>query len=193
MELDARYQFVPKRDVSVPIDQIAQQAIVPALALLVAPLLVYWVLWGLGGFLPAIFSPPGLLLIVGGFFALVIAHEVVHAVGWMVFGGVPPAEIRFGLDRATLSPYAHARTAMPATGYRIGAALPLLLTGILPWLAALLLGSPPLAALSAVLISAAIGDLYVLWVIREVPGGAQVLDHPAQAGCYVLLDESSPS
>lgn len=193
MDLDSRYQFVAKRDVSIPIDQIAQQALLPALALLVVPLLIYFVMWGVGGFLSALFSAQGVVMGITGFFALVIAHEAVHAAGWIIFGGVAPADIRFGIDRASLSPYAHARTAMPATGYRIGAALPLVITGIVPWLAALLLGSPVLVVLGALLISSAIGDLYVLWIIREIPGSARVLDHPTQAGCYVLLDESSPS
>lgn len=193
MELDPRYDDVPKRDVSIPIDEIARHALIPALLLLVLPVLIYLLLWGFDGFFSSVFSLPGLLAGVAGFFVLVIAHEVVHAAGWVVFGGVNPANIRFGLDRASLSPYAHARTAMPATGYRIGAALPLFLTGVAPWLAALLLGSPVLAVLGGILISSAIGDLYVLWIIREVPGSARVLDHPSQAGCYVLLDESSPS
>lgn len=191
MELDNRYQSVPKRDVSIPIDQIAQQALLPALVLLVAPVLIYFVVWGIDGFLSALFSAQGGIVGITGFFALVIAHEAVHAAGWVIFGGVAPADIRFGIDRASLSPYAHARTDMPATGYRIGAALPLVLTGIVPWLAALLLGSPVLMVLGALLISSAIGDLYVLWIIRAVPGSARVLDHPTQAGCYVLLDQSS--
>lgn len=163
-------------------------ALVPALALFVGPLAVYALIWGIGPLLDVLVTVEALLLTLAGFVALIIAHEVVHAVGWMIAGRLPPRSIRFGIDRKTLSPYARAMTPLRARAYRIGAALPLLVTGIAPWLLALFTADARLAMIAALLISGAVGDLYVLWAIREVPGQARVLDHPSSAGCYVLPD-----
>jgi hypothetical protein len=77
---------------------------------------------------------------------------------------------------------------MPAAGYRIGVILPLIVTGIIPLIVGVASRNGTLTWLSAYAISAAIGDLIVLWVIRAVPGHSRVIDHPSQAGCYVLLD-----
>lgn len=176
------------RDVSIPLDALLRRALIPTLALLLAPLVVFALLWRADLLLDAVTSLGSFVLVLLGFVLLVVAHELVHAAGWAVFGRLPLSAIRFGVDGKTLSPYARALLPMPASAYRVGAALPLLLTGVVPWLLALLTGSGPLAVVSALLISGAVGDLLVLWVIRDVPAQARVIDHPANAGCFVLPD-----
>lgn len=176
------------RDVSIPLDKVLRLALIPALALFALPLLVYSLRWGSGPLLDSVAGLDGLALALVGFALLIVAHELVHAAGWIVFRRLSPRAIRFGLDVKTLSPYARALVPMRARAYRIGAALPLLVTGIVPWLWALHTGNALLAVLAALLISGAVGDLLVLWAIRAVPAHARVIDHPSNAGCYVLPD-----
>ncbi|MGQ9888531.1 MAG: DUF3267 domain-containing protein [Aggregatilineales bacterium] len=176
------------RDVSIPLDVVLRRALLPALSLLLIPLAVFAWLWGVDLLLNALTSLESLALALLGFALLIVAHELVHAIGWVVFGRLPLSAIRFGVDRKTLSPYACALLPMPAGAYRVGAALPLLVTGVVPWLLALLTGSGALAVVSALLISGAVGDLLVLSVIRSVPAQARVIDHPSNAGCLVLPD-----
>ncbi len=181
--------FVPPpgaRDVSLPLNEVLRLALAPALLLLALPLLIFALRWGGAPLWDGVAGLAGLARGLAGFALLTAAHELVHAAGWVVFGGLPLRAIRFGLDAKTLSPYTRALLPMPARAYRIGAALPLLFTGVLPWLAALHTGSGLLALLGALLISGAVGDLLVLWVIRALPAQARVLDHPTGAGCYVL-------
>lgn len=125
-----------------------------------------------------------LLLFVAIFVLSVLAHEGLHALGWMTFGRVPWSEIKFGVKDAT--PYVHTGVPMQAGGYRISAALPGLVLGGLPGVLSLLTGSGPVMAYSALMLSAAAGDVVILWLIRDLGAGQLVQDHPTGAGCRVL-------
>jgi hypothetical protein len=80
---------------------------------------------------------------------------------------------------------------MTARAYRVGGALPGVVTGLLPVLAGLALGQPVLLLVGAFFLMAAVGDLLILWAIRRVPAAAQVLDHPTLPGCLVLRDPAA--
>lgn len=122
------------------------------------------------------------VLIVG-----IVIHELLHAMGWMVFAGAPRSTIEIGVKWRLLTPYAHGRQPMPVTGYRWGTFLPGLVMGLLPSLLAIAVGSFPLIALGVFFTVAAGGDFLVLWLLRSVPVGALVEDHPSRVGCIVYL------
>lgn len=126
---------------------------------------------------------------------LVIVHELIHALGWTLTGGAKWSQIAFGFSWKGLAPYAHAKAPMPLRPYRIGGVAPGVLLGLLPAILAFVMGSFTLVALAGLMLSAAIGDFYILWTLRKVPGEAKVLDHPSNAGCIVLLplESSSPN
>lgn len=113
-------------------------------------------------------------------------HEGLHAVGWMLFAGVPRNAIEIGVKWKLLTPYAHSQQAMPAAGYRWGTALPGLLMGILPALLAVVLGSGLLLLVGVFFTVVAGGDFLVLWLLRSVPGDALVEDHPTRVGCIII-------
>lgn len=121
--------------------------------------------------------------------ALILAHEAVHAIAWKLASGLAWSEFNFGFSWKALAPYCHAKTAMSARAYRIGTIMPGIVTGLVPLLIAYILWSAPLMLVGGIMISAAVGDLYVLWLIRAVPANAQLLDHPSQVGCIAYLPE----
>lgn len=172
------------RDVSMPLTEIATNGLWLSLLLLAVPLVPYWLVYGFGPFWGAV-SGAGWLWILVWVLLLILAHEGVHAIGWKYAGGLQWSQLKFGFLWKTLSPYCHALAPMPAGAYRIGAVLPLIVTGILPWIIGLLRADAPLTFVSAIMISAAVGDLIVLWIIRDVNPATLVLDHPSNAGCYV--------
>lgn len=178
-------------DVSVPFQAIAQSGLIFSLLLLFVPLVIYWTLYDFGRMFdygrPA--GEVAVILLVITILAVVV-HEMLHAIGWMVAGGLSWSQIRFGVDKKTLSPYTHAQVPMTATAYRIGSVLPGIITGLLPAVVGLISGNGPLTMFGAVMLSAAIGDIFVLWIIRKVPGNALVLDHPSQAGCMVKMRDA---
>lgn len=124
-----------------------------------------------------------LALILGG-----VAHEIIHALGWIVFGKVPREAIEFGFNWKGLMPYTHCKTPVKASAYRIGALLPGAITGLLPAVAGLIAGSLWLTMVGAVMIGAAGGDVLILWVLRAVPSDARILDHPTKVGCEVVVE-----
>jgi hypothetical protein len=171
-------------DVSIPLTKIVREATILGIVMLVVPLLIYILIHGWGAFWATALGYDWLTALIA-IVALIVIHELIHAVGWKVFGKLRWQDLTFGIDRKTLSPYCHAKVPMRADAYRIGAALPGILTGVVPAIIGIAQANAPLTLLAAFMISAAVGDLLVLWVIRDVPGDALVKDHPSNAGCYV--------
>jgi hypothetical protein len=116
----------------------------------------------------------------------VVFHELIHGVSWVILGHKPFAAIKFGFQWKTFTPYAHLKEPVNVSAYRLGAFMPGFLLGIAPYFLSLVLGDGNLFWFSLVHTSAAGGDMLILWLIRNVPAGRQVEDHPTQAGCYVL-------
>lgn len=174
-------------DVSVPIMDILQSAQIIALILMVAPIILHSIVHSFKQFIDTASTTQTLLLAIPVAISFIIAHEAIHALGWVIFGRFSPLHIKFGIDRKTFSPYAHTTVSMNITAYRIGAVLPSIITGILPAIYGIIEAEGAITLLGAFMTSAAVGDFYVLWVIRKIPANATVLDHPTQAGCYVKV------
>lgn len=116
----------------------------------------------------------------------VVAHELIHGISWMIFGGKPSSAIKFGFQWKTFTPYAHLEEPVEVNAYRLGAFMPGFLLGILPYLFSVVLGDGNLFWFSLIHTSAAGGDWLILWLLRHVKAGTRVEDHPTHAGCYVL-------
>ena len=168
-------------DLSVPILKLPAWVWILSVVLLIVPLAIYAL------FHPLSWGEMFSLLTALWVIVLVVVHEGVHAVAWKYSSGLPWSKFSFGIDKKSLSPYCHADAPMDVRAYRIGGGAPLVLVGILPFIYALIVGNAMWAFLSAVLISAAVGDIYVLWSLRNVPDDALCLDHPSQAGCIIYL------
>jgi hypothetical protein len=145
---------------------------------------LHYLVHGVGGFEAAAVGSCGQLWVFLPALAVgVVAHEAVHGLGWMVAGRVPFRAMRFGFR--SLTPFAHCTVPLPARAYRIGIAAPGVLVGLLPALLGTTLSVGGLAAFGWLLTGTAGGDLLVLWLLRGVPPGAMVEDHPTRAGCLV--------
>jgi hypothetical protein len=122
----------------------------------------------------------------GGLIGSIAAHELLHGVGFRMFGKVPWREIRFGVRWRVLIAYAHTPVAMRARGYRWSAALPGIVLGLVPAAAGMLLAIPELAMYGALMLAGAGGDATVLRMIRYLPPDALVQDHSVRCGCAVV-------
>jgi hypothetical protein len=115
----------------------------------------------------------------------IVVHELLHGLGWMVFGGVARADIQFGVKWKMLTPYAHTPARMATRAYRWAVLLPGLVLGVVPALLAIASGSVLLLTFGLAFTVAAGGDFLVLWLLRDVPAEAEVADHPTKAGSVV--------
>lgn len=127
-----------------------------------------------------------LLLLIVLSLAGIAVHELIHGLSWAMFGQKPFSAIQFGFMWKTFTPYAHVKEPLEVNAYRLGAFMPGLVLGIIPFLLAMLTGSGDLMWFSLLHTTAASGDWLILWIIRFVEPGALVEDHPTKAGCYVL-------
>jgi hypothetical protein len=116
----------------------------------------------------------------------VVAHEVLHGVGYTLVGGVPWREIKFGIKG--LMVYAHCRAPLSASAYRVATVLPGMILGVIPGLVGLVWGNAWLTVYGTLMSVAALGDFLILWLVWFVPADARVKDHPSAPGCRVLLD-----
>ncbi len=123
-----------------------------------------------------------LIFLVGIVLGLVV-HELVHGVTWLLLLKKGFSHLSFGLMTGAV--YCHIDVPMDKRKYVIGALMPLLLVGVVPWVAAILSGSLTWMLVGAVMISGAIGDIMIVWTLRSESASTLVYDHPSEVGCYV--------
>ena len=162
--------------------------VLPALAVLVVG---YGITWGwdaLGDGFNALLYPFWRFLLI---FAIGIAvHEALHGLAWRL-AGAPAGTVRFGFQLKTLTPYAHCSAALPARAYRLGAATPGVVLGLVPALVGLGLAWGAGFWFGVFFTLAAGGDALILWLLRGVPSDRLVKDHDSKPGCLVLPKSGS--
>ena len=115
-----------------------------------------------------------------------LLHEAIHATGFLRIGGACRASVGMGVHWKMLTPYAWCKEPITAAAYRWVVLLPGLVLGVLPFVGALLTSSAWLAAWGIFFTLAASGDFLVVWLVRDLPGDARVVDHPSRCGCEVV-------
>lgn len=161
----------------------ALAGVLPVLAALAVSFGLVWGWEALGSGFGALVSPLWRFVLV--FAAGVLAHELLHAAAWRL-AGAPAGSVRLGFQLKTLTPYAHCSAAMPARAYRIGAATPGVVLGLVPALLGLALGLGGVFWFGLLFTLAAGGDALILWLLRGVEGHRLVEDHPEKPGCSVV-------
>lgn len=163
-----------------------------ALPLVVVPAALFVYLWGYDALLDgstfdgsfsytvAVYAV-GFVVVAAG----VVAHEALHGLSWAYFSGKPLDAIEYGFQVRTLTPYAHCKEPMEARSYRLGAAMPGLVLGVVPSLVGIASGNGWVMLFGLFFVFAASGDALILWLIRGVDARDLVQDHPTNAGCYV--------
>jgi hypothetical protein len=85
-----------------------------------------------------------------------------------------------------MTPYCHCKVPLKVWSYRIGAAMPGIILGLVPMGIGLLTGSIGFMLFGILFTIAAGGDALILWLIRNVKKHEMVQDHPDKVGCYVI-------
>jgi hypothetical protein len=171
-----------KRDVSMSMAKATPLGTLISIPVAIAQVAGFHAFHGVAGFEPKWNAPSLIALILAG----VIFHEIIHGVSWAMFGNKPLSEIKFGFMWKTITPYAHFKEPLEIGVCRLGAFIPGLFLGIIPYNLALFTGSGDLMWFSLLHTTAASGDWLILWIIRTVKPGYMVADHPSNAGCFVL-------
>lgn len=166
-------------------------ALLAALPPIAALVWVYRVLNGAGSVdraLDAFFHRPWVW--VGALVLGIMIHELIHGMAWALAARRSLSIIRFGISWKAMAPHAQCTVPLPASAYRLGAAAPGVLLGVVPSLVGAVTGRGAVAVFGWLMILGAGGDLVVLWLIRSLRGDVPLRDHPTRAGCMAVADHA---
>jgi hypothetical protein len=116
----------------------------------------------------------------------VVAHEGLHGLTWALLNKGGFRHVSFGVLWKYATPYCHYSEPMSRDRYIAGAMMPCLILGIIPAVASLFNGNIFWLAFGIIYISGAAGDLWMTWLMLKEPKDAMFLDHPSEAGFYVI-------
>lgn len=133
----------------------------------------------------------GALVLMLSLLPSIVAHELIHGITWALFAKRGFRAISFGVIWKYLTPYCHCDEPLTKLHYMLGAFMPCLLLGIVPAVLSVVLGLVWLYLFGVIFISAAAGDLMVMWRLRKEKPAALVLDHPSEAGYLVYEEEEA--
>lgn len=119
------------------------------------------------------------------FIAGVAMHELIHGIFFGLFAKSGFSSVRFGFMREYLTPYCHCSEPLKVKHYSLAALMPALLLGLLPMVVAFFVGSLFWLLFGIVFLSAASGDLMVVWMLRKETPDTLVQDHVSEPGCWV--------
>ncbi len=180
------------QDVLIPLHSVAVFSLWFTLGLGLTTLVVFGALWGFH--LPFQEREGWSLLFgwLGAFTLLTLAylggalvHELLHALGMILFAGIPVRSIHMAVRLREGIAYVHTALPMTVAAYRWVLVLPGLLLGLLPLAAGLLLGDGWLTAFGVLMLTSAAGDAAVLWLLRPFASTYLARDHPTAVGCRV--------
>ena len=139
--------------------------------------------------LAAGFGAGTLLWFVIIFAALFVIHELIHGACWAIFAEHHFRDIEFGIMRQYLTPYCTCGVPLRKGPYILGALMPLILLGVIPMIAGILIGSMPVLLIGILMADSAAGDIMVVWNILKYRSRAKnivYIDHPTQAGGVIF-------
>lgn len=134
-------------------------------------------------------SPSGLVYFIIG----IVLHELLHGMGWIIFGRKSFRSLQFGVIWKYLAPYAHCKEPVKVNAYRAGIILPGIAVGIIPGAYGLITGHLGWVIFGIIFTWGAIADFIMWWILRRLESNDLVIDHPREVGCYVLINKDSGS
>lgn len=113
----------------------------------------------------------------------ILAHELLHAMGFVLFGHVKPSEIQFGAHWRYFAFYAHAQKPMSKKAYRISLWIPFWTLGIAPLVYSCIKADFGVFLFACLFTTSAVGDLIMAYLIEPLPKESFLQDHPSKIGC----------
>ncbi|MGK7377242.1 DUF3267 domain-containing protein [Planococcus sp. 1R117A] len=124
------------------------------------------------------FSFNGVLLFIFGYMALIVLHELFHLIGFVLFGKVTIASLKYGINLKMGIAYATTSTAIRINAMKKALLLPFWTTAVIPTIIGFWIDSQVLVLLGAMLAAGAIGDFYMYRELLKERSDVWVLDDP---------------
>ncbi|KGX89317.1 hypothetical protein N781_09440 [Pontibacillus halophilus JSM 076056 = DSM 19796] len=170
-----------KLEVTLSTETLNQKSIFYTVGIGGAALLVYILLWGFDFYFSWEFLVQFYLANLVG----ITLHELVHALAFVFIGKASRSNVKFGFMWRHAMPYVHCNQPVSFGAYTYVILLPVVLTGILPMVMGLWVGSQLIVCASIFLIAGGTGDWIIYKKVQSVEGFSWVQDHPSEAGCVL--------
>ncbi|MFW5973501.1 MAG: metalloprotease family protein [Bacteroidota bacterium] len=175
----------PRTERTLTIDEVMHFAGPWILAMAVATFGPYFVIHGFAWPSSAGLFFARLFVFIVVYLLSVVVHELLHVVGMLMFGRVPLSSISFGHRLSEGVVYVHSNEAMTARAYRGVLLLPGVITGVLPAVWGIAVGSGWITFYGWVMMASAVGDLAVYRLMSDLPSSTRVQDHPKEVGLLI--------
>ncbi|MFP7476875.1 DUF3267 domain-containing protein [Terribacillus saccharophilus] len=178
-----------KREVLFDMGKLQRQAMYLTAGLMFAASFIYFAFYGLE-FRITLF---GLLLFLVLVVLGIILHELLHGIGFIVFGKAKPRQIKYGISWKDGAAYAHCMIPIKVSAYRVALLLPVILTGLIPLVISFIVGNGVLLTVSVILTAGGIGDWLIFRSLKIYKASQLVKDHPTKVGYYIYTDTADES
>lgn len=136
-----------------------------------------------------ILTVPEVIIFLVSAVALIAIHEGIHGLCWMAFTPNGRKDIEFGILREHMTPYCTCLAPLEKRSYIIGAAMPTIVLGIIPAIAAYPLASTLLLYIGVAMTVAGVGDAMIILKVmqhKQTKPEMLIYDHPTEGGCVVF-------
>ncbi len=120
---------------------------------------------------------------------LIVVHELIHGISWSFFTPHGFKDIEFGIMMQYLTPYCTCLAPLKKSRYVFGSAMPLIILGILPMIAGIVLRNPAVLLMGIIMADGAAGDIMVIARVLGYKSNAEdivYMDHPTEAGGVIF-------
>lgn len=192
-------------EIRVSMDELQSLSLKLAVGLFPASLLLFSYLWGfsdslafLGNIHDSLFVWTLKLVQVVSLFVVSLfigtaLHEGIHALFFAPFLKSGFRGLKFGYMAEKMAPYVHLLEPISITGFRIGAAAPGLLVGLLPLIAGLWFGVLSLLLFGLIFTLGAVGDLMLLIKTAHLDTDYTIRDMSDDIGLFAFKDSPERS
>lgn len=132
-----------------------------------------------------------LLILISSIIMLLIMHEGIHALGFIIFGKLNAKDIGFGIIPKQGMIYCTAKKPMKAKEYMVALILPIIFTGIIPLIVSTVWGNYIWIFVFSIMVSGGAGDIIMFNQVRKLDKNQMILDHPKAPAYYLIYEEGN--
>lgn len=132
-----------------------------------------------------------IVLLILFYIALLILHEGIHAISFIIFGKAKKGDVSFGVILKHGMIYCTTKRPLTASAYKISLLTPIIFTGIIPLVIFIISGNVGYIFLFSLMVSGGAGDLIMFNRIRKYPSYQLILDHPKAPAFYLVYEKGN--
>lgn len=171
-----------KKDVTIPIEKACKKGFLTILPIFIVLIAGYYLIHGWYDW--SLQPWKDYFIVVAIFIAGFLIHELIHALGWAKNSEGKWKSIRFGYDPNYLKIYCDCTEAIKIGTYRLFKILPIFITGLIPYLVGIIIGSFHLSIAGACLVAMCGVDLILVIMLKNENKDSYIIckDNPSIYG-----------